>query len=167
MYFCAHGPRGLYVVAQKRSSTLRIFIDICGLCAGLKSEAGSVERHHGGHPPSPQPKEWIFFSNCTLCFLWFHEWGCHLASSLEPAWPLLLDVFKQREIPTHNTHEPRAVTMKFWEPKRKCPKAVSRHLQHHVMGSRIPPVQCEVICDRALNQLLFQRISIHAGPHTW
>ena len=61
MYFCAHGPRGLYVVAQKRSSTLRIFIDICGLCAGLKSEAGSVERHHGGHPPSPQPKEWIFF----------------------------------------------------------------------------------------------------------
>ena len=28
-------------------------------------------------------------------------------------------------------------------------------------------VQCEVICDRALNQMLFQWISIHVGPHTW
>ena len=27
------------------------------------------------------------------------------------------------------THEPRAVTMKLWEPKRKCPKAVPMHPQ--------------------------------------
>jgi hypothetical protein len=27
-------------------------------------------------------------------------------------------------------------------------------------------VQCEVICDWALNQMLFQWISIHAGLHT-
>ena len=28
-----------------------------------------------------------------------------------------------------------------------------------------PQVQCEVMCDRALNHMLFQRISIHANPH--
>ena len=33
----------------------------------------------------------------------------------------------------HFTHEPRAVTIKVWEPKRKCPKAVSTHLQNHVL----------------------------------
>jgi hypothetical protein len=30
-----------------------------------------------------------------------------------------------------------------------------------------PKVQCEAICDRAFNQMLFQWISIHVGPHTW
>ena len=30
-----------------------------------------------------------------------------------------------------------------------------------------PQVQCEVICDRSLTQMLFRWISIHAGPHTW
>ena len=34
----------------------------------------------------------------------------------------------------HFTHEPRALTVKLWEPKRKCPKAVPRHLQTHVVG---------------------------------
>jgi hypothetical protein len=29
-----------------------------------------------------------------------------------------------------------------------------------------PRVKCEVICDRALNQLIIQLISIHACPHT-
>ena len=37
----------------------------------------------------------------------------------------------------HFTHEPRAVTMKLWEPKRKCPKAIPRHLQNHVVWARI------------------------------
>jgi hypothetical protein len=37
----------------------------------------------------------------------------------------------------HSTHEPRAVTMKLWEPKRKCPKVVPTHLQNHVVWSRI------------------------------
>ena len=40
------------------------------------------------------------------------------------------------------THKPRAVTMKLWEPKRKCPKAVPRHLQTHAMWSRT--LQCNV-----------------------
>ena len=30
-----------------------------------------------------------------------------------------------------------------------------------------PQAWCEVMCDRAPDQMLFQRISIHAGPHTW
>ena len=29
----------------------------------------------------------------------------------------------------------RPVTMKLWEPKRKCPKAVQRHLRNHVVWS--------------------------------
>jgi len=33
----------------------------------------------------------------------------------------------------HFTHEPRVMTMKLWEPKRKCPKAIPRHLQIHVV----------------------------------
>ena len=37
----------------------------------------------------------------------------------------------------HFTHEPRAVTIKLWEPKRKCPKAVPPLLQHHVVWSQI------------------------------
>ena len=34
----------------------------------------------------------------------------------------------------HFTHEPRGVTMNLSEPKRKCPKAVPTHLQHHVVS---------------------------------
>lgn len=74
MCFCAHGPRALYVVALKGSSTLRIFIDICGLCAGLKSEAGSVERHHGGHPPlfpPSTPKNESIFRIAPFAFCGF------------------------------------------------------------------------------------------------
>jgi hypothetical protein len=37
----------------------------------------------------------------------------------------------------HFTHEPRAMTMKLWELKIKCPKAVPRHLQIHAVWSRI------------------------------
>ena len=33
------------------------------------------------------------------------------------------------------THKSRAVTMKSWEPKRKCPKVVPRHIQNHVVWS--------------------------------
>jgi hypothetical protein len=36
----------------------------------------------------------------------------------------------------HFTHEPRAMTMKLWEPKRMCPKAVPKHLQNHVVSSQ-------------------------------
>ena len=42
----------------------------------------------------------------------------------------------------HFTHEPRAMTMKLWEPKNKCPKAVPRHLQNHVVW--LPTLKCSV-----------------------
>ena len=42
----------------------------------------------------------------------------------------------------HFTHEPRAVTMNLWEPKRKCPKVILTHLQNHVVWSRI--LKCSV-----------------------
>jgi hypothetical protein len=40
------------------------------------------------------------------------------------------------------SHEPRAVTMKLWEPKSKWPKAIPRHFQNHVVWSRI--LKCSV-----------------------
>jgi len=55
----------------------------------------------------------------------------------------------------HFTHEPRAVTMKLWEPKRKCPKAVRTHLQNHLVWSQTLKCRVKVICDRTLNQMLF------------
>jgi hypothetical protein len=33
----------------------------------------------------------------------------------------------------HFTHEPRAMTVKSWEPERECSKAIPRHLQSHVV----------------------------------
>jgi hypothetical protein len=42
----------------------------------------------------------------------------------------------------HFTHEPRAVTVKLSEPKRKCPKAVPRHLQNHAVWSQT--LKCSV-----------------------
>ena len=42
----------------------------------------------------------------------------------------------------HFTHEPRAVTMTLWEPKRKCPRPSQTHLQNHVVWSRT--LQCSV-----------------------
>ena len=51
------------------------------------------------------------------------------------------------------THESRAVTMKLWEPKRKCPKAVPTHLQNHVVWSWILVVWSHMW--PTLNQMLF------------
>ena len=42
----------------------------------------------------------------------------------------------------HFTHEPRAVTVELWEPKRKCPKAVPTHLQNHAVWSHV--LKCNV-----------------------
>ena len=66
----------------------------------------------------------------------------------------------------HFTHEPRAVTLKLWEPKWKCPKAVPRHLQNHIVWSRIfkcsvmsyvigPSIKCY------FNEVLFMRVLTH------
>ena len=48
--------------------------------------------------------------------------------------------------------------------QKKCPKTVKRHFQNHVVWSHASKGgRDEVICDRALNRLLLQRISIHTG----
>ena len=47
-----------------------------------------------------------------------------------------------KSIKGHFTHEPRAVTMKLWEPKRKCPMAIPTHLQNHVVWSHA--LKCSV-----------------------
>ena len=64
----------------------------------------------------------------------------------------------------HSAHEPRAVTARPWERKRKCPKAVvPRHLQHHVVWLRT--LECRVksyVTVRALNRVLIQWVYVCA-----
>ena len=66
----------------------------------------------------------------------------------------------------HFTHEPRAVTMKLWEPQRKCPKAVPTHLHNHAVWSRT--LECSVksyvtrpSTKRYFNELLFTQVLTH------
>ena len=62
---------------------------------------------------------------------------------------------------------PRAETMKLWEPRRKCPKAILTHLQNHVVWSRI--LKCNwksYVTKPSTKYYKLQWISIHAGPHT-
>ena len=62
----------------------------------------------------------------------------------------------------HFTHESRGVTMKLWQPKRKCPKAIPRHFQNHLVWSQ--SLKCSVKSYVAgpstkcyFNKLLFMR----------
>ena len=71
------------------------------------------------------------------------------------------------QINGHFTHEPRAVIMKFWGFKRKCPKGCPKTPFKSCSVVMDPQVYCEVMSDRALNQMLFQWIFVHADPHTW
>jgi hypothetical protein len=66
----------------------------------------------------------------------------------------------------HFTHEARAMTMKLWEPKRKRPEVVPRHLQNHVVWSRI--LKCSVKSHVTgpstkcyFNEFLFTRVLTH------
>ena len=66
----------------------------------------------------------------------------------------------------HFTHEPRAVTMTWWEPKGKCAKAILRHLRNHVVWSRI--LKCGVkpyvtgpSTKYYFNEFLFVRVLTH------
>ena len=67
----------------------------------------------------------------------------------------------------HFTHEPRAVTMRFREPKRKCPKAVPTHLQtHHVAWSRTLECSVKLYVTKlsikcSFNEHLFMRVLTH------
>jgi hypothetical protein len=53
-------------------------------------------------------------------------------------------------------HEPRVVTMRLWEPKRKHSKAIPTHFQNHILWSRT--LECSVKA-----KCYFQWLSIHAG----
>jgi hypothetical protein len=66
----------------------------------------------------------------------------------------------------HFTHEPRATTMKLWEPERKCPKVVPEHLQNHVVWSLT--LECSVksyvigpSTKCYFNEFLFMRVLTH------
>ena len=79
---------------------------------------------------------------------------------------------QQREQQTqpraHFMHKQRPVTMRLWEPKSKCPKAVvPTHLQRRVLWS--PTLQCTVMSyvTGPCTKCYFNECLFHAGPHTW
>ena len=81
---------------------------------------------------------------------------------------LLVQRYKMDNVYTygHCTHEPRAVTMRLWEPKRKCPKAVPTYLQHHVVWSGILECSVKPYVARPLskcyfNEFLFMQVLRH------
>ena len=66
----------------------------------------------------------------------------------------------------HLAHKPRAVTMKLWQQKWKCPKAIWRQIQNHRARSRT--LKCSVTSYGTrpstkcyFNKLLFMRASSH------
>jgi hypothetical protein len=66
----------------------------------------------------------------------------------------------------HFTHKPRTMTMRLWEPKRKCPKTVPTHFQNHVAWSRT--LKCGVksymtisSTKHYLNEFLFMPVLTH------
>ena len=68
----------------------------------------------------------------------------------------------------HFTHKPRAMTMDLWEPKRKGRKAIPRHLQNHVMWSRILNYSVKSFVTRPstiwyFKEFLFMRVLAHDG----
>ena len=78
--------------------------------------------------------------------------GVNLANSMQTKGPF--------------THNPKAVTMRLRQPKKKCWKAIPRHLQNHVVRSRTlkrsvksyvtgPSIKCH------FNRFLFMRVLKH------
>ena len=93
----------------------------------------------GGGIPKSKGRRWRFDS-----LLWnlLSTWHKNLSDGQLPHVPF---VYKKKEAVVnkgHFTHEPRAMTMKLWEPKRKCPKAIPSHLRNHVVWSRT--LKCSV-----------------------
>ena len=80
--------------------------------------------------------------------------------------PSFLPSFHGPTTKGHFTHEPRAVTWKLGEPKRKekCPKAVPTHLQHHAVWSRTP--KCSTLRHHQILNTINQPTNLHSflGP---
>ena len=71
-----------------------------------------------------------------------------------------------KHIKGHFTHKPRAMTMKFWKPKRKCLKVVLTHLQNHVVWSQtlkcsVKPCVTGPSTEWYFNEYLFMRVFTH------
>ena len=94
--------------------------------------------------------------------------SCHLTSLPIGSTPSLT---KRKSSPYlskgHFTHEPRAVTKKLWEPKRKCPKAIPRHLQNHGLWSRIFKCSVKPYVTGPSTKCYFNEFLFMQGPHTW
>ena len=79
-----------------------------------------------------------------------------------------LEVRREFIVPKgHFTHEPRAVTMKLWDPKRECPKAVPTHLQNYVVWSRTLECSVKSYVTGSQPNAISMNESIHARLHTW
>ena len=59
------------------------------------------------------------------------------------------------------------MTMKLWEPKRKCPKAIPTHLQNHVAGSRALKCSVKSYVSVASTNCYFNEFLFKRDPHTW
>ena len=75
--------------------------------------------------------------------------------------------FTKQVISQGNAREPRARDHEIMRAQKKVSKGRPKAPPKSCGVVTDPRVQCEVICDQALNQMLFQWISIHAGPHAW
>ena len=69
----------------------------------------------------------------------------------------------------HFTQEPRAKSRdhEIVRAQKKVSKGRPKTLPKPRSVVMDPQVWCEIVCDRVLNQMLFQWIPIHARPHTW
>ena len=82
----------------------------------------------------------------SLHFYEFHSIGLLLQVQIAPPQFASLSTPSIKFWPLNTkglfTPESRAVTMKLWESKRKCPKALPTHLQNHVVWSQT--LKCSV-----------------------
>ena len=68
----------------------------------------------------------------------------------------------------HFTHEPWAVTMKLWEPKRKCAKAaVPNHFQNHGVWSRALKCSVKSYVTMPSTKCYFNEFIVMWGPRIW
>ena len=65
----------------------------------------------------------------------------------------------------HFAHEPRAMTMKLWEPKRKWPKAVPIHLPTHVVWSRTFKCSAKSYVTRSSTETISMNVYSHGSSH--
>ena len=77
----------------------------------------------------------------------------------------VLDLDYNVRATSHTT--PRAVTMKFWRPKRKCPKAVPSYLQIYVVWSQTLNCSVKSYVTGPSTKCYFKKTIVHADPHTW